>query len=225
MKLYYPVKNPINPTNLFGANPAEYAPFGQAGHPGNDFECPTGTPIFSPCDGTAFYVTDQLGGDGIWIRHTDVDGENFNVILWHMPVATTGTVDPGVATTREYPFSIPTDRSFVQVKAGQMLGYTDNSGYKKESTGPHLHVAAMPADKNWNALSPANGYNGCVDPKPFYNGTFAEDINLVPAAVAVVQHAATIVQQIGTSTAATPAEKAGLYEEVKKVVQLLETIL
>ena len=85
LKLFYPVKDPINQSNLFGANPAEYKPLGQAGHPGNDFEAPTGTKIYSPCDGNAFYVKDSLGGDGIWIRTTDEEGNNYNIILWHMP--------------------------------------------------------------------------------------------------------------------------------------------
>jgi hypothetical protein len=67
--LSYPVKQPINESNLFGANPAQYEPLGQKGHPGLDFEAPSGTPLYTPCDGDAFYTTDANGGDGIWIRY------------------------------------------------------------------------------------------------------------------------------------------------------------
>jgi len=197
--LYYPVKQPINPKNLFGANPNEYAPLGQKGHPGVDFEAPTGTPIYSPCDGVAFYASDSIGGDGIWIRTTD-GTNNYNVILWHMP---TPALNPpaGVTSTKNYPFSIPTS-NFVTtpVKAGQKLGYTDNSGYHptgvSESTGPHLHLGIMPADETWQPLNKGNGFLGCVDPQPFFNGKFAEDI----LEAQVIQASSNVVQLVQTAT-------------------------
>lgn len=227
--LSYPVRTIINPKNLFGANPAEYAPLGQKGHPGNDYEAPTGTPLYAPCAGMAVYATDSLGGDGIWIRFTDSDGQNYNVILWHMPTPA-DPAPPGVTSATQFPFQIPVNKTFVAVKKGQLLGYTDNSGYhpaplQSETTGPHLHLGVQPANKNWIALNPNNGFLGCVDPTPFYDQAFAEDVNLIPAAIAAVQSAATIVQAVKNSPSATPAEKMVLFGEVKKVVQLIEEIL
>lgn len=167
--LYYPVKDSVNKTNLFGANPAQYKPLGRQGHPGLDFMSPSGTQLFCPVDGLAFYTTDSLGGDGIWIRTTQF-GQNYNIILWHLYPA--GNL--------AYPFNIPTDRTMVYVKAGQVLGFTDNSGFPAESTGPHLHVGVMPADENWHPVFPNNGFSGCVDPTPFFNGLYAQDINKPP---------------------------------------------
>lgn len=208
LKLFYPVKDPINQQNLFGANPAEYKPLGQNGHPGNDFESQTGTKIFSPVDGKAFYVKDSLGGDGIWIRTTDDEGNNYNIILWHMPTvqpvvaAANGETlnapvsgDSTIATSAQYPFQIPTDGSLMAVNAGQFLGYTDNSGYGRESTGPHLHMGVMPCDKNWNALSPSNGFMGCVDPTQYLIGQYAEDIPEIDAAVQASNQLVQIVAQ------------------------------
>lgn len=170
--IYYPVKDPINKSNLFGANSAEYIPLGNAGHPGNDFESVSGTPLYSPCDGLAFYLSDKLGGDGLWIRTTQA-GQNYNIILWHLYAKG----DP------VHSFQIPTDGSHTAVKAGQLLAYTDNSGFPRESTGPHLHLAAMPCDPDWNPLHPNNGYQGCIDPMPFYLGQYAEDIPLLEQAL------------------------------------------
>lgn len=216
--LYYPVKDAINQTNLFGANPAEYKPLGQAGHPGNDFESVTGTKIYAPCDGMAFYTTDSLGGDGIWIR-TTVAGQNYNIILWHMPVAGTPT-DPSIASAAQYPFQIPTDHSMVAVKAGQFLGYTDNSGYKKESTGPHLHIGVMPANENWTTMNANNGFLGCVDPQPFFNGIFAEDI---PTATAIVEKSASVVSLITVATDAqvSHTEKIAVLQRIEDFIKSL----
>jgi murein DD-endopeptidase MepM/ murein hydrolase activator NlpD len=198
--LYYPVRQPINQTNLFGANPAQYKPLGNNGHPGNDFEAPSGTPLLAPCDGEAFYCFDKNGGDGIYIRYTD--GTNYcNVILWHMW--------PKGNTT--YPFSIPTDGTITKVKAGQMLGYTDNSGAPIESTGPHLHLGVMITNSSWTALAPENGFMGCVDPAPFYNGLFAADISAIEAAVTT---ATNVVAQIVSSTDITPQQKSNYLQQI-----------
>ena len=209
--LFYPVKNPINQSNLFGANPAEYKPLGQAGHPGNDFECPIGTPIYAPCDGAAFYTYDSLGGDGIYIRTPDTPTPTHNIILWHM-------VPPGDS---QYPFQIPTTKgSVMDVKAGQLLGYSGNSGFPRESTGPHLHLAVMPIGANETALSPNNGYMGCIDPAPFYNGKYAQDIAIEQQ---VVEKSAAVVSLIAQATdqQIPHADKLSILQTIEQFIKSL----
>lgn len=173
LELYYPVKNPINPTNPFGTPSPMYTALGQKGHPGQDYEAPSGTPLYAPCDGDAFYAFDKNGGDGIYIRYPSNTAPIYNIILWHMYPK--GNV--------EFPFKIATDGSITSIKAGQLLGYTDNSGYPTESDGSHLHIGVMPCNQYGQALDPANGYLGCVDPASFWNGLFAEDIGKPPIPV------------------------------------------
>ena len=205
--LYFPVKYPINLQNLFGANPAEYKPLGQAGHPGNDFECPYGTPVYAPCDGAAFYSYDSLGGDGIYIRTPDTQAPTHNIILWHM-------VPPG---DPQYPFQISTKLGTVtDVKAGQLLGYSGNSGFPRESTGPHLHLGVMPINAQETASFPNNGEMGCIDPQPFFNGHYAEDIGKIEA---VVTPATSVVQNIAAAPDATPAQKLTWIPEVAQAIE------
>jgi hypothetical protein len=207
--IYFPVKNPIDQQNLFGANPAEYLPLGQKGHPGNDFECPIGTPVYAPCDGEAFYTTDKEGGCGIWIRVPNNESPAFNVILWHMPPK----------GTAEYPYSIPTDGSITPVKAGQLLGYSGNSGFPLESTGPHLHLGIIPTDgKTAGPMDAANGYDGCVDPQPYFTGHYAQDI---PALEAVVASASAVVANIAMTPEATPAQKLTWIQEIAKALETM----
>jgi len=202
-ELNYPVKNKINDANLFGANPAYYLKaLGQNGHPGIDFECPLGTPLYSPCDGAVFYTTDALGGDGLWIRWPDNVKPQYNIILWHMPAAGNPT----------YPFQVPTDKNVYPVKAGQFLGYTGNSGYPKESSGPHLHLGVIPCDSTGAALNPNNGYKGCVDPMPFFNGLYAEDINTVHQILDTEAQATNLIAQ----TPLTNQEKLSLLAKIKQ---------
>ena len=224
MDLYYPVKAPINEANLFGTPGPIYAASGQKGHPGIDFECPSGTPVYAPCDGAAFYVTDfdylvkegiipagsapEKAGCGIWIRTPDNVDTIANVILWHMHAKET----PG------FPYAIPTDGSVTQVKAGQLLGYSDNSGYPVETNGPHLHLGYMPCDKTGEALNPENGFKGCVDPEPLFNGHYAEDIAAVEAVVASVT---TVVNNIATTPGVPVSQKLDWLQELAILIQKL----
>lgn len=231
MEFYYPVRQPINQSNLFGTPGPIYTASKQKGHPGVDFECPTGTPIYAPCDGGAFYVTDfnalvkeglieptavpESAGCGIWIRTPNNAEPLANIILWHMHAKDT----PG------FPYSIPTDGSVTQVKAGDLLGYSADSGYPIETNGAHCHFGYMPCDNTGESLSPDNGYLGCENPMPFFNGQYADEISAIPAAVTpVVQEAAAIIPEIASSPA-TPEQKETLLEEVEEVVKDVEEIL
>jgi murein DD-endopeptidase MepM/ murein hydrolase activator NlpD len=203
LKLYLPTK-PCVILQPFGGNPAYYARFLDAkgnpekGHMGIDFQAAHATPLPAVCDGMARYVTDSHGGDGIYIQpHGTYDYEGgqayFEVINWHL----CSKDDP------QFKPLIPTDGASYPVKAGQIIGYTDNSGAPFESSGDHLHLGLLPVGANGLALHPGNGFGGCINALPYFNGIFAGDANKVAA---VVSEAATIIPAIATSNL-SPAEK------------------
>jgi murein DD-endopeptidase MepM/ murein hydrolase activator NlpD len=118
----WPVENVII-TQLFGGtefakqNASVYG--GRAYHPGVDFGVPRGTKIFAPLSGTvrATGNTDLVSGCYSWGMWTLIDHPNgLSTLYAHQSVQ---TVVPGQ-----------------QVKTGDIIGYSGNSGY---STGPHLH--------------------------------------------------------------------------------------
>lgn len=117
----WPVDNIII-TQLFGGtefakqNPGIY---GRPYHNGVDFGAPRGTKIYAPLSGTVRMVgdTDLVKGCYSWGKWTLIDHANgLSTLYAHQSVQ---SVAPGQ-----------------QVKTGDVIGYTGNTGY---STGPHLH--------------------------------------------------------------------------------------
>lgn len=202
MKLYYPIKN-FTVIQGFGVNPTYYSKFIDAcgkpekGHMGVDLQAPSGTPLHAPCDGTAQYLEDAHGGDGIHIRV--YDGNYYRVILWHL-YGKNEVLKP----------LIPTDGSLVQVKAGQLIGYTDNSGAPYESSGPHLHVGVMACGPDYTALEPCNGFGGCIDVAPFWNGEYAEDL----IKEQIVEKASEAVNLISQDTQTPASVKVGWLQKI-----------
>lgn len=183
MKLYYPVK-PAIVNQSFGANPEYYSRFKDSlgnpykGHMGIDFNAPHGTPVYCPSDGKAQFARDSHGGEGIYVYVN-----NYTVILWHL----IGDTDS------KYPSPFPLNGSLVDVKAGQLLGYADNTGAPFESTGDHLHLGVIENNSVGQPLNPGNGYGGGVDPNPFFNGIYAEDI---PKVVGLYQSLIGVMQKL-----------------------------
>ncbi len=110
-------------TQLFGGtefakqNASVYG--GRAYHPGVDFGVPTGTKILAPLSGTvrATGNTDLVAGCYSWGKWTLIDHANgLSTLYAHQSVQ---SVTPGQ-----------------QVRTGDVIGYSGNTGY---STGPHLH--------------------------------------------------------------------------------------
>lgn len=171
--LGYPVK-PAIVAQSFGNNPDYYARFKddhgnpEKGHMGIDFRAAHGTPVYAACDGWAFFLRDSHGGEGIHIRTnlTTYNGQEayFNVINWHL----CGDTDP------RFPSPIPLDGKWYPVKRGDLIGYADNTGAPFESTGDHLHFGLQPLDRYHTIIGQDNGFNGCIDPSPFFDG-YAQD--------------------------------------------------
>lgn len=118
----WPVENVII-TQLFGGtefakqNASVYG--GRAYHPGVDFGVPRGTKIFAPLSGTvrATGDTDLVPGCYSWGKWTLIDHVN------------------GLSTLYAHQ-SVQSVVAGQQVKTGDVIGYSGNTGY---STGPHLH--------------------------------------------------------------------------------------
>lgn len=59
-----------------------------------------------------------------------------------------------------------------KVQIGQTIGVPDNTGVY--TTGSHLHFEIKLLDKRGNVLNKDNGYNGCVDPSPYFANTYGD---------------------------------------------------
>ena len=108
---------PVDPstpiTQLFGANPSDYARFGLAGHNGVDFGCELGTPIRAAAEGIVLAAAFDKTGYGNYIKLAHWD---FQTLYGHM--------------------SQMIKRSGQSVAKGEIIGYSGSTG---NSTGPHLH--------------------------------------------------------------------------------------
>lgn len=163
LKLSYPLEK-VHIFQRFGENQlAVYkTQLGLNGHNGIDFQAPHGTPVYACHDGEVTYAgVDGSGGLTIVIKTLQPfeykDGESyFKTIYCHLA---TGSM---------------------LVKAGdkvvgkQKIAEADNTGL---STGDHLHFGCKPItqgeqDWQWFNLEKDNGYNGAIDPLPYFDGTF-----------------------------------------------------
>lgn len=212
---------PVTPYKLnqaFGGNPQYYAKFLDAkgnamkGHMGTDLMAVHGQPVYAPCDGMAFYVTDPHGGDGVYVQADgmyDFEGGQayMQIIHWHL----CSKDDP------KYKFPIPAVGSN-PVKKGDLLGYADNTGAPYESSGDHLHWALLPSNGSGKPIRPDNGYGGCIDIMPYWDGTYAPDITITGQIVKNVIQVETLIPQVNLP----PAITVSLWE---KVVEILKALL
>lgn len=132
-------------TQVFGVNKDVYSKFGMNGHNGIDFRAAIGTPVTAVADGKIQGTFSDPSGYGLYVRMVTKD--NFELTYGHFskfaPQLVAGT----------------------QVKAGDLLGYSGNTGF---STGPHLHFGVRKLDAKGNVLDYSNGYKGAINPLPFF---------------------------------------------------------
>lgn len=170
MILYPPLK-PAICIQPFGENPEYYARFKDhlgnpiKGHMGRDYSTnPShGQPIYAAHDGSAQFLRDEHGGEGVYNT-----GSGFRTINWHL----IGDTDPA------FPNPMPNDGTLKQVKAGDLIGYANNTGAPFESTGPHFHFALYMLSTTGEILNINNGFNGAMDPAPFLSNIAAQDLAL-----------------------------------------------
>ncbi|MEP1032683.1 M23 family metallopeptidase [Ekhidna sp.] len=97
-------------------------------HTGTDFSLPTGTPVYATGDGQVVYAKTKFSGYGkhIKIKH----GFGYQTLYAHLSEF---IVKPGQ-----------------QVKRGQVIGYSGNTG---GSTAPHLHYEVIKDNKKVNPVN------------------------------------------------------------------------
>jgi murein DD-endopeptidase MepM/ murein hydrolase activator NlpD len=116
--------------------------YGLKGHPGQDYSCSIGTPLYSMNDGEVLYAGyDNVNGNLIQIWNKE---EGFKTLYGHNSELKKKQGD--------------------KVKAGDLIALTGNTG---DGTGPHSHIGLKLTDKLGNGLNNDNGYNGAIDPAPY----------------------------------------------------------
>jgi murein DD-endopeptidase MepM/ murein hydrolase activator NlpD len=174
------LKNPVQPVSVnqpFGDPNNIYKKQGLLGHNGIDFMAKHGQPIYASHDGLASFQIDGGGGHGVVvITDKEYDYEDgtayFKTIYWHM---CDGLKEP------QYQSPIADKTGFIPIKTGDLIGYADNTG---ASTGDHLHFGLKPVAKGedwgtWYNVSQNNGYNGAIDPAPYFeNADTQKEVDL-----------------------------------------------
>lgn len=131
-----PFKGSFKFTQGFGSRPEVYAKYGLAGHDGDDWLMPEGTPLYSPVTGKVIRHGDDPGGWGKYIQIWD-SGQKLLVNIAHTSAL--------LAISGAY------------VKAGELVARSGNTGF---SEAPHVHVAAADTDSSGGRLNQNNGYKG-----------------------------------------------------------------
>lgn len=128
-----------------------YAPL--QGHPGIDYRCVTGTPIYSANDGVCLYAGyDDVNGNMVQVWN---EAQGFKTMYGHNSVFKCKQGDI--------------------IKAGQLIALSGGTG---DGTGPHCHFGLKMTGQGGNGLNNNNGYNGAIDPAPFIKLDYlGNDIN------------------------------------------------
>lgn len=161
------LKNPVIPVGInqpFGVDKKTYSRFGLDGHNGLDLWTFHGQPVYAAHDGVATYDVDVNSGHWVSVLGTSKClmrgyGEGYpRTVYLHL---CDGEKEPKFISPLYKKKKVP-------VKAGQLIGYADNTGF---SSGDHLHFGFKPSDKKGASLYPDNGFKGAVDPYPFLEET------------------------------------------------------
>lgn len=194
-ELTYPC-TPYAVNQVFGGNGAYYQQHGIniKGHNGVDLRARHGQPVYAAHDGIAYFETDNSAGEGVVLITNDpYDYKGgkayFKTIYWHLCdyVKEPGFKSPVLDYQQKH------NGKPMPTKKGDVIGYADNTGL---STGDHCHFglkalkpgrpindgqdAADIGIGNWVTLDYGNGYLGALNPVPYFNGHYANELQDEP---------------------------------------------
>jgi len=148
----------INTTQLFGqdfwySDPKTgkkflfYQSYGLNGHPGIDFKANIGCPVYATHDGICLYAGyDETNGNLVQVWD---EKNNFKTLYGHNSEMRVKQGDI--------------------IKEGQLIALSGKTG---AGTGPHVHFGLKPTRDGGNGLNNGNGYNGAIDPAPYFTKTY-----------------------------------------------------
>jgi len=148
--IFSPLPGTPTVTQGFGQNPQIYNQFGLDGHNGIDFDCPIGTTVFAPHDGTASVINDGDQGYGL---HLIITHEKRKSVLAHF-----SSLDVVEGQT---------------IYQGDPVGKSGDSGFV---TAPHLHWTYK-IMSNGSVTNQHNGYEGAVDVTEFTRLWLDQDLH------------------------------------------------
>jgi len=142
IKLIDPVAGTVLQT--FGGSPEIYVRFGLIGHNGIDYGCPVGSPVVASAAGVVTKIDTEADGYGLHVRiqHPNGSKPEYRTIYAHLS-------EVGCKLNQK-------------VAQGEQIARSGNSGF---STTPHVHFELRPEPQQ------NNGYNGAVDPTPYFENT------------------------------------------------------
>lgn len=149
IKLRLPLEQ-IIVSQPFGVNFVSfYTSMGLKGHNGIDFVADNGTDCYAAHDGIVdFAGTDGDGGVSVTLLNSE---KHFKTIYYHLKDVTC--------------------KKGQIINAGDIIGHCDNTG--KYTTGSHLHFGLKELeDNNFNTKNYNNGFNGAIDPSPYFTQTY-----------------------------------------------------
>ena len=190
-------------TQVFGANPQNYADAGLPGHDGLDYGVVKDAPFYAAAPGTVVHASDRR-----WSSDT-ASNYGWHVVLQH---------DGGWATVYAHSRpDLPVKVGDV-VQAGQIVGYSGNTGF---SSGYHLHFGVL---DQTGTVDPDNGYPTTwkygrpVDPWPWVEGKDAPPTVTPPPP-------ATGPARIGLHASADPGDLYGGEAEFNEFATLFPGVI
>jgi hypothetical protein len=212
--LYWPCEIPMRINQNFNVNRESYIRFNLPGHEGIDLYAPHGSKIFAAAPGVVRVV--NMNGkpgylSGAYGNHVRVE---------HIVTEVDGTVS--VYETAYAHFHETLVEVGQEVKAGDTLGFADNTG---NSTGSHLHLTLKKrgASARRETIFGTEGWGGkdIIDPTPFLRFEHAP-IDAASAVTIETQRGTVKVPLQVRTAAGTNYPKVGLLSPGTMVIATLD---